>query len=151
MGEEEVTRVKAELFQDSEGDPHDDVLSESKDSGVTTEEVTMTTHVVKEEIDDGAVNGSSSPKPMEGLHEVGPLLFLKKTFGIAEDPHTNPIVSWSQTRDIFIVWDSHKFFKSLLPKYFKHNNFSNFFASSTPMSVKFPTSLAFLLCLINFL
>lgn len=111
----------------------------------------MTTHVMKEEMDDYIVNRSLSLKPMEGLHEVGPLLFLKKTFGIAEDPHTNPIVSWSQTRDIFIVWDSHKFFKSLLPKYFKHNNFSNFFASSTPMSVKFPTSLAFLLCLINFL
>ncbi|KAG4959178.1 hypothetical protein JHK82_035882 [Glycine max] len=126
MGEEEVTRVKAELFQDSEGDPHDDVLSESKDSGVTTEEVTMTTHVVKEEIDDGAVNGSSSPKPMEGLHEVGPPPFLKKTFEMVEDPHTDPIVSWSQTRDSFIVWDSHEFSKSLLPKYFKHSNFSSF-------------------------
>ena len=87
----------------------------------------MTTHVMKEEMDDYIVNRSLSLKPMEGLHEVGPLLFLKKTFGIAEDPHTNPIVSWSQTHDIFIVWDSHKFFKSLLPKYFKHNNFSNFF------------------------
>ncbi|TKY54471.1 Heat stress transcription factor A-2 [Spatholobus suberectus] len=129
MGEE-VARVKAELFDECEGDRHDDVLSESKDSGVTEE---ATAHV-KEEADDAAVNGSSSlwmdqlpkPKPMEGLHEVGPPPFLKKTFEMVEDPDTDPIVSWSQTRDSFIVWDSHELSKTLLPKYFKHSNFSSF-------------------------
>ena len=123
MGGEEVARVKAELFDDNESDRNDDdVLSESKDSGVTT------AHAVKEEMDDGAANWSSSsstsPKPMEGLHEVGPPPFLKKTFEMVEDPHTNPIVSWSQTRHSFVVWDSHEFSKTLLPKYFKHSNFS---------------------------
>ncbi|KAG4929595.1 hypothetical protein AAZX31_17G052300 [Glycine max] len=125
MGGEEVARVKAELFDDNESDRNDDdVLSESKDSGVTT------AHAVKEEMDDGAANWSSSsstsPKPMEGLHEVGPPPFLKKTFEMVEDPHTNPIVSWSQTRHSFVVWDSHEFSKTLLPKYFKHSNFSSF-------------------------
>ncbi|KAK7388209.1 hypothetical protein VNO78_23018 [Psophocarpus tetragonolobus] len=125
-----VARVKAELLDDSESDCHDDVFSESKDSGVTEEEAT--TGHVKEELDDGAVNGSSSssmaqlPKPMEGLHEVGPPPFLKKTFEMVEDPCTDPIVSWSQTRDSFIVWDSHEFSKTLLPRYFKHSNFSSF-------------------------
>ncbi|XP_027332454.1 heat stress transcription factor A-2-like [Abrus precatorius] len=117
MGEE-VLRVKAELLDDN-----------ARSNSELTEEVTA--HV-KEEVDDSVVNASSSsssiklPKPMEGLNEVGPPPFLKKTFEMVEDPHTDPIVSWSKTRDSFVVWDSHEFSKTLLPKYFKHSNFSSF-------------------------
>ncbi|GMI92690.1 hypothetical protein HRI_002938200 [Hibiscus trionum] len=78
-------------------------------------------------------NGSSSssssdhlPKAMEGLDESGPPPFLRKTYEIVEDPETDPIVSWSINRNSFIVWDSHKFSEDLLPKYFKHKNFSSF-------------------------
>ena len=59
MEGEEVARVKVELFDDSESNRNDDdVLSESKDSRVTMEEVTMRTmaHAVKEEMDDDIVN-----------------------------------------------------------------------------------------------
>ena len=65
-------------------------------------------------------------KPMEGLHEAGPPPFLKKTFEMVEDPETDSVVSWSVARNSFIVWDSHNFSQSLLPKYFKHSNFSSF-------------------------
>ncbi|OVA08176.1 Heat shock factor (HSF)-type [Macleaya cordata] len=67
-----------------------------------------------------------SPQPMEGLHDMGPPPFLTKTFEMVEDPETNPVVSWSQGRNSFIVWDSHKFSTCLLPKFFKHSNFSSF-------------------------
>ncbi|CAJ1973539.1 unnamed protein product [Sphenostylis stenocarpa] len=67
-----------------------------------------------------------SPQPMEGLHEVGPTPFLTKTFDVVEDPSTNDIVSWSRARNSFVVWDSHKFSTTILPRYFKHNNFSSF-------------------------
>ncbi|PPD82383.1 hypothetical protein GOBAR_DD20699 [Gossypium barbadense] len=66
------------------------------------------------------------PKPMEGLNESGPPPFLKKTYEMVEDPVTDPIVSWSINRNSFIVWDSYKFSEDLLPKYFKHKNFSSF-------------------------
>ncbi|CAL5199232.1 unnamed protein product [Lathyrus oleraceus] len=130
-----IPSVKAELFDDSAGSSspgYDDVLSERKDSVVTEEEGATASHAIhiKEEVaeDDGA-NASSSmefPKPMAGLHEVGPPPFLKKTYEMVEDPETDPIVSWSGSRDSFIVWDYHEFSKVLLPKYFKHNNFSSF-------------------------
>ncbi|KAK6941365.1 Heat shock factor (HSF)-type, DNA-binding [Dillenia turbinata] len=67
------------------------------------------------------------PKPMEGLHETGPSPFLTKTYEMVEDPETDPIVSWSNTHsNSFVVWDSHLFSRNLLPKYFKHSNFSSF-------------------------
>lgn len=65
-------------------------------------------------------------KPMEGINGSDPPPFLTKTFEMVEDPETDPIVSWSIHRNSFIVWDSHKFSENLLPKYFKHKNFSSF-------------------------
>lgn len=92
-------------------------------------------------------NGSCSscsslvlPKPMEGLHDSGPPPFLSKTFQMVDDPETDSIVSWSQARDSFIVWDSHEFSKHLLPKYFKHSNFSSFIRQlNTYVSIPFHT------------
>ncbi|KAI4376993.1 hypothetical protein MLD38_014692 [Melastoma candidum] len=69
---------------------------------------------------------SSTPRPIEGLHESGPPPFLLKTFEIVEDPSTDPVVSWSRARNSFIIWDVHGFSSTLLPRYFKHDNFSSF-------------------------
>ncbi|XP_039123405.1 LOW QUALITY PROTEIN: heat shock factor protein HSF30-like [Dioscorea cayenensis subsp. rotundata] len=66
------------------------------------------------------------PQPMPRLHDAGPPPFLTKTFEMVEDPMTDSVVSWSRGRNSFVVWDSQKFATSLLPKYFKHNNFSSF-------------------------
>ncbi|ESQ50311.1 hypothetical protein EUTSA_v10002333mg [Eutrema salsugineum] len=73
-----------------------------------------------------SVGSSSSPRPMEGLNETGPPPFLTKTYEMVEDPATDTVVSWSNGRNSFIVWDSHKFSTTLLPRYFKHSNFSSF-------------------------
>ncbi|CAK8572824.1 unnamed protein product [Lathyrus sativus] len=52
--------------------------------------------------------------------------FLSKIYEMVSDPSTNVIVSWSSTNKSFIVWNQHDFSKDLLPKFFKHNNFSSF-------------------------
>uniref|UniRef100_A0A5B7B647 Heat stress transcription factor n=1 Tax=Davidia involucrata TaxID=16924 RepID=A0A5B7B647_DAVIN len=64
---------------------------------------------------DGSQGASSAPPP-----------FLTKTYEMVEDPLTNSIVSWSQGGHSFIVWNPPEFAQHLLPKYFKHNNFSSF-------------------------
>ncbi|KAF8393610.1 hypothetical protein HHK36_021854 [Tetracentron sinense] len=74
----------------------------------------------------GDASSTMSPKPIEGLHQMGTPPFLTKTFDMVEDPATDPVVSWSSARNSFIVWDSHKFSIDLLPKFFKHSNFSSF-------------------------
>ncbi|CAN8284350.1 unnamed protein product [Cochlearia groenlandica] len=80
----------------------------------------------KLEIDEETVSSLSSPRPMEGLNETGPPPFLTKTYDMVEDPETDTVVSWSNGRNSFIVWDSHRFSTTLLPRYFKHSNFSSF-------------------------
>ncbi|XP_015891434.2 heat stress transcription factor A-7a [Ziziphus jujuba] len=66
------------------------------------------------------------PQPMDGLHDVGPPPFLTKTYDMVDDPTTNHIVSWSRGGSSFVVWDPHSFAMNLLPRFFKHNNFSSF-------------------------
>ncbi|KAL2485894.1 Heat stress transcription factor A-6b [Abeliophyllum distichum] len=68
------------------------------------------------------------PRPMEGLqlHELGPPPFLTKTFEMVDNFPTDHIVSWSRGGCSFVVWDLHAFSTSVLPRYFKHNNFSSF-------------------------
>ncbi|OAY83969.1 Heat stress transcription factor A-2 [Ananas comosus] len=63
---------------------------------------------------------------MAGLQDAGPPPFLTKTFEMVEDPATDGVVSWSRGRNSFVVWDAHAFATTLLPRYFKHNNFSSF-------------------------
>ncbi|CAL1396568.1 unnamed protein product [Linum trigynum] len=70
--------------------------------------------------------GGGLPRPMEGLHDAGPPPFLTKTYEIVEDSSTNHIVSWSRGNNSFVVWDPQAFSLTLLPKFFKHNNFSSF-------------------------
>ncbi|XP_030441599.2 heat stress transcription factor A-6b-like [Syzygium oleosum] len=89
----------------------------------------------KKERSGGVASSSSSspfttanaiPRPMEGLHDLGPPPFLTKTYEIVDDPTSDHIVSWSKGNNSFVVWDAQAFAMSLLPRYFKHNNFSSF-------------------------
>ncbi|XP_074575211.1 heat stress transcription factor A-2b-like isoform X2 [Curcuma longa] len=63
---------------------------------------------------------------MDGLHDVGPPPFLTKTYEIVEDASTDEIVSWGPANNSFVVWNPQAFAMTLLPRYFKHNNFSSF-------------------------
>ncbi|KAG5025232.1 hypothetical protein JHK86_021146 [Glycine max] len=52
--------------------------------------------------------------------------FLAKTYEMVDDPSTDSVVSWSVTSKSFIVWNPPEFARDLLPRFFKHNNFSSF-------------------------
>ncbi|EXB54408.1 Heat shock factor protein HSF24 [Morus notabilis] len=55
-----------------------------------------------------------------------PAPFLMKTYQLVEDPSTNDVISWNEAGTSFVVWKTADFARDLLPKYFKHNNFSSF-------------------------
>ncbi|XP_047970961.1 heat shock factor protein HSF8 isoform X2 [Salvia hispanica] len=73
-----------------------------------------------------AGGGDSAPPPAPMPAPNAPPPFLVKTYDMVDDPATDKVVSWSPTNNSFIVWDSAEFARDLLPKYFKHNNFSSF-------------------------
>ncbi|KAL8159299.1 hypothetical protein V2J09_000836 [Rumex salicifolius] len=71
-------------------------------------------------------SSKSNPNPNPMLNVNAPPPFLSKTFDMVDDPSTDSVVSWSQTNNSFVVWNPPEFARDLLPKYFKHNNFSSF-------------------------
>ncbi|KAJ4881018.1 Heat stress transcription factor A-4a [Raphanus sativus] len=53
--------------------------------------------------------------------------FLTKTYEMVDDSSSDTIVSWNpQSNKSFIVWNPPEFSRDLLPRFFKHNNFSSF-------------------------
>ncbi|XP_073025545.1 heat shock factor protein HSF8-like [Primulina eburnea] len=75
---------------------------------------------------DGKSDGEGPPLPAPMGSMNAPPPFLAKTYEMVDDPTTDKIVSWSDMNNSFVVWDSAEFARELLPKYFKHNNFSSF-------------------------
>lgn len=55
-----------------------------------------------------------------------PTPFLTKTYQLVDDAAIDDIISWNEDGSTFIVWNPTEFARDLLPKYFKHNNFSSF-------------------------
>ncbi|KAK4363122.1 hypothetical protein RND71_018363 [Anisodus tanguticus] len=55
-----------------------------------------------------------------------PTPFLTKTYQLVEDKSIDDVISWNEDGSTFIVWNPTEFARDLLPKYFKHNNFSSF-------------------------
>ncbi|XP_022774662.1 heat stress transcription factor A-4b-like [Durio zibethinus] len=64
---------------------------------------------------DGSQGSCNAPPP-----------FLTKTYEMVDDPMTNSLVCWSETGYSFIVLNPPDFSRDLLPRYFKHDNFSSF-------------------------
>ncbi|MED6204485.1 hypothetical protein PIB30_009490 [Stylosanthes scabra] len=52
--------------------------------------------------------------------------FLDKCYDMVSDPSTDSVICWSQDGHTFLISDITQFSLSLLPAYFKHNNFSSF-------------------------
>ncbi|XP_077235864.1 heat shock transcription factor A3 [Tasmannia lanceolata] len=66
------------------------------------------------------------PQPLESLHAVPIPPFLSKTYELIEDPSLDPVITWGETGQSFVVWDPMEFARAVLPRHFKHNNFSSF-------------------------
>ncbi|KAE8813835.1 heat shock factor B2c [Hordeum vulgare] len=88
---------------------------------------------------DGAGAEPPPPAPMPGLAATAdaagqrslPTPFLTKTYQLVEDPAVDDVISWGEDGSTFVVWRPAEFARDLLPKYFKHNNFSSLCGSST--------------------
>ncbi|XP_043724531.1 heat stress transcription factor A-3-like isoform X1 [Telopea speciosissima] len=66
------------------------------------------------------------PQPLECLQGSPIPPFLSKTYELVEDRSLDPIISWGSSGETFVVWDPMEFARVVLPRNFKHNNFSSF-------------------------
>ena len=78
---------------------------------------TVMVNVKSSEIGDSG-SGSGS------LASIAP--FLRKCYEMVDNESTDSIISWNETNDSFVISDMTQFSVVLLPKYFKHSNFSSF-------------------------
>lgn len=62
----------------------------------------------------------------EDMPRLVPTPFLTKTYQLVDDHAVDDVISWNADGSTFIVWNQAEFARDLLPKYFKHNNFSSF-------------------------
>ncbi|KAI3855673.1 hypothetical protein MKX03_030530 [Papaver bracteatum] len=69
---------------------------------------------------------TTMPPSSNNLNGNSPPPFLSKTYDMVDDPTTDAVVSWSSSNNSFVVWNPPEFARDLLPKFFKHNNFSSF-------------------------
>lgn len=67
-----------------------------------------------------------APQPLECLQANPIPPFLSKTFDLVDEPALDPIISWGSKGESFVVWDPVEFARLILPRNFKHNNFSSF-------------------------
>ncbi|CAI0471057.1 unnamed protein product [Linum tenue] len=74
----------------------------------------------------GGGDVAKAPVAPMAAQSNAPPPFLSKTYDMVDDPATDSVVSWSSTNNSFVVWNPPEFARDLLPKYFKHNNFSSF-------------------------
>lgn len=65
------------------------------------------------------------PPPHEGQRAI-PTPFLTKTYQLVDDPYFDDVISWNEDGSTFVVWQPAEFARDVLPKNFKHNNFSSF-------------------------
>ncbi|XP_059445301.1 heat stress transcription factor A-5-like isoform X1 [Corylus avellana] len=72
------------------------------------------------------MDGAPTTSGSAGGGGGGPAPFLMKTYDMVDDSTTDEIVSWSQNKTSFVVWNPPEFARVLLPAFFKHNNFSSF-------------------------
>ncbi|XP_002977898.2 heat shock factor protein HSF30 [Selaginella moellendorffii] len=79
-----------------------------------------------EGMQESGLRSAASPQPLEALQGNAPPPFLTKTYDMVDDPATNGIISWSATNNSFVVWNPPEFSRDLLPRYFKHSNYSSF-------------------------
>ncbi|XP_073275284.1 heat stress transcription factor A-3-like [Primulina huaijiensis] len=74
----------------------------------------------------GGYNLFEPPQPLESIQGIPIPRFLSKTFELVDDPSLDAIISWGAKGDSLVVWDPVEFARQILPRNFKHNNFSSF-------------------------
>lgn len=77
---------------------------------------------------DGRVVRTDFPESSRGARRslTSPSTPIVRRYHIVDDNETDDIISWTDGGKHFTIHDMNEFAAEILPKYFKHNNFSSF-------------------------
>jgi hypothetical protein len=70
--------------------------------------------------------GSPSRSSGDRSKRAEPTPFIMKLYELVSDPSTDDLCAWTDTGDAFVVLEPGRFTSEILPRYFKHHNFSSF-------------------------
>jgi heat shock transcription factor len=73
----------------------------------------------------GGAAGQAIAPPTQENQKLVPQ-FVSKLYEIVDDPTCNDAICWTAEGTSFVVLNPDAFQNEMLPKYFKHNNFSSF-------------------------
>jgi len=73
-------------------------------------------------------DSESSPRKSTGDRpkRSEPTPFILKLYELVSDPSTDDLCTWTENGDSFVVLEPGRFTSEILPRYFKHHNFSSF-------------------------
>lgn len=70
--------------------------------------------------------GSPGRSSSERVKRAEPTPFVMKLYELVSDPSTDDLCTWTEAGDAFVVLEPGRFTSEILPRYFKHHNFSSF-------------------------
>ncbi|KAF9957980.1 hypothetical protein BGZ72_001087 [Mortierella alpina] len=113
--------------QDGEAMSDDDNLeddeSEENEEGSSTSKDNNSTTAKSEEGSDSLVIAMyGTRRPTVKVRSM----FVDKLFKMVEDPSIQHLISWAKEGDMFYVYNCIKLSDTILPKFFKHNNWQSF-------------------------
>ncbi|KAF9113485.1 hypothetical protein BGX27_001497 [Mortierella sp. AM989] len=126
------SRPKREIHQeDHYGDNHDELASDDQDDGYGDEgddvnnEGSESAGTNSSKNDDGTEPLVVSMYGSPSLVKVRSM-FIDKLYKMVEDPSIQHLISWAKEGDMFYVYNCIELSSSILPKFFKHNNWQSF-------------------------
>ncbi|KAF9189207.1 hypothetical protein BGZ50_000899 [Haplosporangium sp. Z 11] len=112
-------------FQDEamsdEDNMEEDELDESEESLVAQDSNSLSSTNSKEKPNSLVINMYTSRK-----HVKVRSMFVDKLFKMVEDSSIQHLISWAKEGDMFYVYNCIKLSDTVLPKFFKHNNWQSF-------------------------
>ncbi|KAF9575086.1 hypothetical protein EC968_004311 [Mortierella alpina] len=107
----------------SDDDNLEDDESEENEEGSSTSKDNNSTTTKSEEGSDSLVIAMyGARRPAVKVRSM----FVDKLFKMVEDPAIQHLISWAKEGDMFYVYNCIKLSDTILPKFFKHNNWQSF-------------------------
>ncbi|KAF9274879.1 hypothetical protein BGZ68_000281 [Mortierella alpina] len=107
----------------SDDDNLEDDESEENEEGSSTSKDNNSTTAKSEEGSDSLVIAMyGARRPAVKVRSM----FVDKLFKMVEDPTIQHLISWAKEGDMFYVYNCIKLSDTILPKFFKHNNWQSF-------------------------